>query len=72
MKSSILGLAALLTFAVLPQLNAAGPLARGIDRTGHFVHKAVQKIDRHVIEPTNRHLIRPARRAIVNHTPRPR
>lgn len=55
---------AVMALVLQPQTSSAGPVSFVVHRTAHFVHKAGQKIDQH--------LIRPGRRAIVNHTPRVR
>jgi hypothetical protein len=45
----------------LAQTTSAGPVTFVVGKTAHFVQKAGQKVDQH--------LIKPARRVIVNHTP---
>jgi hypothetical protein len=65
MKNPIMSIICAATASVLlAQTTSAGPVTFVVEKTAHFVHKAGQKIDQHVIEP--------GRRAIVNHTPRPR
>jgi hypothetical protein len=48
---------------LLAQTTSAGPVTFVVGKTTHFVHKAGQKIDQHLIQPS--------RRVIVNHRPRP-
>ena len=65
MKKSLIAIfCAATALFLLPQATSAGPVTFVVHRTAHFVHKAGQKVDQHVIEP--------ARRVIVNHTPRAR
>ena len=63
---AVLGVAALASQAVTA---APRPVTFVVSRTGHFVQRAANTIDRHLIRPTDRHVIEPARRTIVNHTP---
>ena len=79
MKRSILiTICALVGFALQLGIVTADPVTFVENKTTHFAHKTANKIDRHVIqpterhviEPTDRHVIEPARRTIVNHTPR--
>jgi hypothetical protein len=46
---------------VFAQPSSAGPVTFVVGKTTHIVHKAVYRIDRHVV--------RPSRRAIARHTP---
>jgi hypothetical protein len=65
MKNPIIGtVCALAASLLLAQTTSAGPVTFVVSRTVHFVNKAGQKIDQHLIQPS--------RRVIVNHTPRPR
>ena len=67
MKNRIVSLcgAAMAMLFFVPQTTSAGPVTSVANRTAHFVRKAGEKIDRHVIEPTNRHVVQPAKRVIV-------
>ena len=62
MKTSLIAFCVATMLFVLPESASAGPVRFVANRTAHFIHKAGQKIDQHVI--------RPGRRVIVNHTPR--
>jgi hypothetical protein len=65
MKNPIISIVCVATASfLLAQPTSAGPVSFVVGRTAPFVHKAGQKIDQHLIEPS--------RRVIVNHTPRAR
>jgi hypothetical protein len=65
MKNPIISLVCAVTASfLLAQTTSAGPVTFVVGKTAHFVHKAGEKIDEHLIQPS--------RRVIVNHTPRPR
>ena len=65
MKKSLIAIfCAATALFLLPQTSSAGPVTFVVHRTAHFVHKAGQKIDQHIIEP--------GKRVIANHTPRAR
>ena len=65
MKNRIISIVCAATASfLLAQPTSAGPVTFVVGKTAHFVHKAGQKIDQHLIQPS--------RRVIVNHTPRPR
>jgi hypothetical protein len=55
---------AVMASCLLVQTTSGGPVTFVVGKTAHFVHKAGEKIDEHVIQPS--------RRVIVNHTPRAR
>jgi hypothetical protein len=60
MRNSLTAFCVAATLFVLPQSASADPVRFVVNRTAHYVHKAGQKIDRHVI--------RPGKRVIANHT----
>ena len=64
MKNPIVTIAcAVMALFVLTQPASAGPVTNVIGKTEHFVHKAGQKIDEHLIQPSRREFVNHTRRA---------